>query len=61
MTTREILQKTKAAWPSVRSAKAEEKNRLLLAMADALEEIDSLTAAVLWYSKEYRAFRSIES
>ena len=33
MTTREILQKTKAAWGCIRSAGAEEKNRLLLSMA----------------------------
>lgn len=32
-----------------------------LTLDEALEEIDSLTAATLWYSKEYRAFRSIES
>ena len=36
MTTREILEKTKAAWPSVRSAGAEDKNRLLLSMAEHL-------------------------
>ena len=36
MTTREILQKTKNAWPCVRSAGAEEKNRLLLSMAESL-------------------------
>ena len=36
MTTREILQKTKAAWPSVRSAAAEDKNRLLGMMAESL-------------------------
>ena len=36
MTTREILEKTKAAWPSVRSASAEDKNRLLLSMAEHL-------------------------
>ena len=38
MTTIELLQKTKAAWPALSAAPAEEKNRLLLAMADALEE-----------------------
>ena len=37
MSTMELLQKTRAAWPSVSTAPAEEKNRLLLAMADALE------------------------
>lgn len=36
MTTREILQKTKAAWGCIRSAGAEEKNRLLLSMAESL-------------------------
>ena len=36
MTTIELLQKTKAAWPALSAAPAEEKNRLLLAMADAL-------------------------
>ena len=36
MTTREILEKTKAAWPSVRSAGADDKNRLLLSMAEHL-------------------------
>ena len=37
MTTIELLQRTKAAWPAVSTAAAEEKNRLLLAMADSLE------------------------
>ena len=36
MTTREILQKTKAAWPCIRSAGAAEKSALLCAMADSL-------------------------
>lgn len=36
MTTREILTVTKAAWPKLRAAGAEEKNAMLLAMADAL-------------------------
>ena len=36
MTTREILQKTKAAWPSIRSTGAAEKSALLCAMADSL-------------------------
>ena len=35
--TRELLIRTRAAWRSIRSAGAEEKNRLLLAMADSLE------------------------
>ena len=37
MTTIDLLKKTKAAWGSIRSANAEEKNRLLLAMAEGLE------------------------
>ena len=36
--TMELLTRTKAAWGSIRSAGAEEKNRLLLAMADSLEQ-----------------------
>ena len=38
MTTIELLERTRAAWGSIRSASAEEKNRLLLAMAESLEE-----------------------
>ena len=38
MTTIDLLKKTKAAWGSIRNANAEEKNRLLLAMAESLEE-----------------------
>ena len=37
MTTIDLLKKTRAAWGSIRSASAEEKNRLLLAMAESLE------------------------
>ena len=37
MTTMELLKRTKAAWPALSAAGEEEKNRLLLAMADALE------------------------
>ena len=37
MTTIELLERTKAAWSSIRSASAEEKDRLLLAMAESLE------------------------
>ena len=37
MTTIDLLKKTKAACGSIRSANAEEKNRLLLAMAESLE------------------------
>ena len=37
MTTIDLLKKTKASWGSIRSANAEEKNRLLLAMAESLE------------------------
>ena len=36
--TMQLLTRTKAAWGSIRSAGAEEKNRLLRAMADSLEE-----------------------
>ena len=38
MTTIDLLKKTKAALGSIRNANAEEKNRLLLAMAESLEE-----------------------
>ncbi len=38
MTTLALLEETKAAWGSVRSADAETKDRLLLAMAKSLEE-----------------------
>ena len=37
MTTIELLKRTKAAWPALSAAGEKEKNRLLLAMADALE------------------------
>ena len=37
MTTTELLKKTKAAWGSIRDASAEDKNNILLAMADALQ------------------------
>ena len=37
MATIDLLKKTKASWGSIRSANAEEKNRLLLAMAESLE------------------------
>ena len=37
MTTIELLKRTQAAWPALSAAGEEEKNRLLLAMADALE------------------------
>ena len=37
MTTIDLLKKTRASWGSIRSAGAEEKNRLLLAMAESLE------------------------
>ena len=46
MTTIQLLQKSKAAWPALSAAPAEEKNRLLLAMADALEaHIPAILAA----------------
>ena len=37
MTTLEIIQKTKAAWGSIRDLDAAQKNRILSAMADSLE------------------------
>ena len=37
MTTIDLLKKTRAAWGSIRSASTEEKDRLLLAMAESLE------------------------
>ena len=43
MTTMEILKRTKAAWPSICNATAEEKNRILSAMADSLQaECDAI-------------------
>lgn len=36
MTTREILTNTRAVWPALREATPEDKNRMLLSMADAL-------------------------
>lgn len=46
MTTLELLKVTKAVWGSIRDASPEEKNRILLAMADALQqEMDSILAA----------------
>ena len=46
MTTLELLKVTKAVWGSIRDASPEEKNRILLAMADALQqETDSILAA----------------
>ena len=38
MTTLELLQRTRAAWPSVRDASEADKNRMLLSMADALSD-----------------------
>ena len=37
MTTLEIIQQTKTAWGSIRDLDAEQKNRILSAMADSLE------------------------
>ena len=37
MTTMDILRRTKAAWPSICNASAEDKNRILSAMADSLQ------------------------
>ena len=46
MTTLELLKVTKAVWGSIRDASPEEKNRILLAMTDALQqETDSILAA----------------
>ena len=46
MTTLELLKVTKAVWGSIRDASPEEKNRILLAMADALQqETGSILAA----------------
>ncbi len=46
MTTLELLKVTKAVWGSIRDASPVEKNRILLAMADALQqETDSILAA----------------
>ena len=46
MTTLELLKVTKAVWGSIRDASPEEKNHILLAMADALQqEMDSILAA----------------
>ena len=46
MTTLELLKVTKAVWGSISDASPEEKNRILLAMADALQhETDSILAA----------------
>ena len=46
MTTLELLKVTKAVCGSIRDASPEEKNRILLAMADALQqETDSILAA----------------
>lgn len=49
MTTLDILRKTKAAWKHISNASAEEKNALLLAMADSLERE---SAAVLTANRE---------
>ena len=35
MTTMDIRRRTKAAWPSICNASAEDKNRILSAMADS--------------------------
>ena len=46
MTTLELLKVTKAVWGSIRDTSPEEKNRILLAMADALQQdADSILAA----------------
>ena len=46
MTTREILQAAKAARPALQGADTQQKNRALLAMADALEaQAEAILAA----------------
>lgn len=43
MTTMDILKRTKSAWPSICNATAEDKNRILSAMADSLQaECDAI-------------------
>ena len=43
MTTMDILRRTTAAWPSICNASAEDKNRILSAMADSLQaECDAI-------------------
>ena len=43
MTTMDILRRTKAAWPSICNASAEDKNRILSAMADRMQaECDAI-------------------
>ena len=43
MTTMDILKRTKSAWPSICNAAAEDKNRILSAMADSLQaECDAI-------------------
>ena len=46
MTTLDILKRTKAAWLSICNASAEDKNRILSAMADSLQaQLDSRNRA----------------
>lgn len=59
MTTRELLQRTKAAWPSLRGMDTEQKNAMLLAMADSLltqkDQILRKNAADLAAAKDHVA------
>ena len=45
MTTIELLQKTKAAWPALSAAPAEEKNRLLLSFDEAAAALLTMGAS----------------
>ena len=55
MTTIDILHRTRAAWPHISHAPAQEKNTLLLAMADSLE--NSCTAILEENQKDMDAAR----
>ncbi len=59
MTTQELLQRTKAAWPSLRGMDTEQKNAMLLAMADSLltqkDQILRKNAADLAAAKDHVA------
>ena len=59
MTTPELLQRTKAAWPSLRGMDTAQKNAMLLAMADSLltqkDQILRKNAADLAAAKDHVA------
>lgn len=59
MTTQELLQRTKAAWPSLRGMDTAQKNAMLLAMADSLltqkDQILRKNAADLAAAKDHVA------